>query len=196
MRNAWIAGLAATTVFWLMLLTFQTLDPTYDAGRQAVSELGAIGAPRALAWNLLGFIGVGLLISAFGAGLWPRAKIAGRILTVLIAGSGLAFAATGVFPADMKDWGSFTTRAHILASQISFFLWLPALIVAMIAARSRTLPGLGWTSLAGLILALAAMSTREMDGIENGVAQRLTFAAYFAWIAAVSILGLRRRRAD
>ena len=66
--TGWI-GLAATGLFAAALGLFAALDPAYSHLTNAVSELGVVGAPSQLAWNLIGFIAVGVLLAAFGRGL-------------------------------------------------------------------------------------------------------------------------------
>ncbi|UMR28441.1 DUF998 domain-containing protein [Massilia sp. MB5] len=67
---AWLAGLLAGVLFFASLIGFAALrSDGYAHGRKAVSELGALGAPSAPAFNLLGFIVPGLLLAWFAYAL-------------------------------------------------------------------------------------------------------------------------------
>ena len=91
-------------VFWAALFSFASAYPGYSHSHKAISELGALGAPHALWWNLLGFIVPGVLLSICGAGVAtaierPSGKTAVYWLLVL---SGVGFAGAGVIPAEMR----------------------------------------------------------------------------------------------
>lgn len=178
----------APALFALCLVVFGALRPDYSHLTDAVSELGAIGAPNALAWNLLGFVTVGLLIAVFSWGLF---RGTGSLAALVFVGlSGLGFAGTGVFPADMSDLSAPSSRAHILMSLISFAAFVPGAFVL----GWRFLRLTGWKRIAigsGIlgVLALATMPLREMD-VPPGLAQRAAFAVYLLWIELLAV-GLR-----
>ncbi|MDA1095013.1 MAG: hypothetical protein O3A25_17345 [Acidobacteria bacterium] len=77
-RVAGAAGIAAFAMFWTALFGFAAAHPDYSHSHKAISELGAFGAPHALAWNLIGFITPGLLLAVCGAGLAQAIDVAGR----------------------------------------------------------------------------------------------------------------------
>ena len=105
--------------------------------------------------------------------------------------SGVLFAATGIFPADLHNMNAFATKAHILTSVASLLVWLPAPILIGVGARRGSLPELMWVSIAGLICVLLGVVVgREI--LSRGLAQRLNFATYFAWVLAVAIVFMRK----
>lgn len=180
----------APALFAICLLVFGALRPDYSHLTDAVSELGALGAPNALAWNLLGFVTVGLLITAFSWGLFRETGLLAALLFVGL--SGLGFAGTGVFPADMSDLSAPSSRAHILMSLISF----AAFVAGAFVLGWRLLRQPGWKRIAvgsGVLglLALATMPLREMD-VPPGLAQRAAFAVYLLWIGLLAV-GLRAK---
>lgn len=186
-RTTGWTGLAAAGLFAGALGVFAALDPTYSHLTNAVSELGAVGAPNQLAWNLIGFIAVGLLLAAFGRGL-------GREITTPSAGGllilfGLAFAATAI-PADMSDLGSPGSTAHIVASQAVLLLWALALVRLLFVRRAG--PALRWIAAVALALAVGAIVVRGLEALQPGLSQRLSFAVVFGWVAATSMVLLRR----
>jgi hypothetical membrane protein len=187
-----ICGLLAPVWFLIALLAFAAARPDFSHLTKAVSELGAVGAPHGLAWNIVGFGAVGMLIVIFAAGIWRQAQA--PLAASLIAVSGIAFAAAGVFPADMSNLNADTTRLHILASLVSF------------AAFAAAVPVMGWSlwragfrrfavfAIAFGVAAVASVLLRE-SGIPPGLAQRINFLAYLAWIATIAASLLTRRTA-
>ena len=63
-RRAAVCGVLAAGVFWIALVAFGAARADYNQLTKAVSELGAVGASHAFAWNILGFIVPGLLLAA------------------------------------------------------------------------------------------------------------------------------------
>jgi hypothetical membrane protein len=179
-----LCGMIAPAWFLVALLVFAALRPDYSHLTKAVSELGSVGAPNATAWNLLGFGAVGLLVFVFACGLWSHGGA--RFAALLLAVSGLAFAAAGLFPADMNDLNSDATRFHILASLIS------------LGAFAAALPALGWTlwkkgrrgfALVAMALGVAvilSLGLRETS-MPPGLAQRINFMAYLVWVGVVAV---------
>jgi len=186
-RTTGWTGLAAAGLFAGALGVFAALDPTYSHLTNAVSELGAVGAPNQLAWNLIGFIAVGLLLAAFGRGLGREIATpsAGGLLILF----GLAFAATAI-PADMSDLGSPGSTAHIVASQAVLLLWALALVRLLFVRRAG--PALRWIAAVALALAVGAIVVRGLETLQPGLSQRLSFAVVFGWVAATSMVLLRR----
>jgi hypothetical membrane protein len=169
---------------------FAALRPDYSHLTKAVSELGAVDAPNALGWNLLGFGAVGVLVVVFAGGMWAKRRW--WLASLLVALSGIGFAATGTFQADMGDMNAQTTQLHILASLVS------------LGAFAVAIPTLGWTLwttgqrrfAAGVIgfgvAAILSLGLRETS-MPPGLAQRINFMAYLIWIAVVAIGQFRPR---
>ncbi|MBX9803313.1 MAG: DUF998 domain-containing protein [Caulobacteraceae bacterium] len=186
-RTTGLIGMTGVALFAVSLAVFGALNPGYSHLTNAVSELGAVGAPNQLAWNLMGFLGVGLLLCTFGRGL-------GRVLGTASAGwllvlFGLSFAATAI-PADMGDLGAQTSVAHIAASQAVLLFWLLALIRLMFV-RSFGLTLRLVTGLA-LLLAIGTVVVRGAELLPPGLTQRLSFAVVLGWVLAVSAALFRR----
>jgi hypothetical membrane protein len=109
------SGFLSAGTFAGALLVIAALDPSYSHATRAVSELGAVGAPHQWTWNVMGFLLPGLLVGLFGLGAGHALAPRGRSASILLKISGLAFAATGLFPANLQAMSSFSTRAHVLA---------------------------------------------------------------------------------
>jgi hypothetical membrane protein len=180
-RRAW--GILANLVFWPALFVFGALRPDYDQLTKAISELGALGAPNMLAWNLFGFVLPGILLALAGDEI---GRASGRpIARLLLVLSGLAFAATAI-PADMSSYEAPTTIAHLSASLASLATWLAALLwlTARGTADWRTLRAL---AAAGFVVFALAFSLHFVPDATGGLAQRAAFAAYLGWYIVVSL---------
>jgi len=71
----WLAGPAAAALFFLSLISFAAMrSDGYSHATKAVSELGAIGAPFAMAFNIVGFILPGILIIIFASRLMRKSE--------------------------------------------------------------------------------------------------------------------------
>src|SRR5262245_51167807 len=145
-----VSGFLAAGIFWGALLLFAGLDPSYSHSMRAVSELGAVGAPHQWGWNIVGFLLPGLLVFLFGLGVGQALAPRGRGAALLLSISGLAFAATGLFPANLQATSSFSTRAHVIGSIVSLLAWFPAAVVCAVVARRAARKSLMWASIAGL----------------------------------------------
>jgi hypothetical membrane protein len=188
-----ICGLLAPVWFLVVLLAFAAARSDYSHLTKAVSELGALGAPHAPAWNILGFGAVGVLIVILAWGFWRQGSAS--VAAVFIAISGVAFAAAGLFPADMSNFEADTTRLHILASLVS------------LAAFAMAVPAIGWSlwrsgrhgfAVAAIGFGLAVIFSlllRETH-IPPGLAQRINFVGYLTWMAVIASNLLARRTAS
>lgn len=193
------AGVIATLIFWSALLVFASLYPGYTHFHKAISELGAFGAPNALAWNLIGFIIPGILLAVCGSRIAIRVDDRRTSLYWLLILSGLGFAGAGIFPAEMKDGSPFMasawTRAHIIMSFVSGFPWVVASAILVLHVKRSA----HWKHLTGACLILSFLSIASLltniagRGLpflaENpGLVQRIAFAFYYLWFLIVGFL--------
>lgn len=185
-RVAAALGLGATVWFWAALFGFAALrNDGYSHLTKAVSELGVVGAPNMQAWNLLGFGLTGLLLAGFGWGLGRVADPEQPRTGLWLILSGLAFAAAAV-PADMEALRSPGSLVHTAASLLMFVFWLPA--AWRLSRRRSEWRALAIVSGAALWMALATMLLRFTPLPPPGLGQRVSFAVYFGWVAAASLL--------
>ena len=178
-----LCGLIAPVWFLAALLTFGAIRADYSHATKAVSELGSVGAPNAIAWNIFGFGAVGILVMIFA---WGLGRQSGSMLAALTVGaSGLGFAAASI-PADLSDFDSMLTRLHIFASLVSFASFAAAVIVVgLVLHRRMGLRGLALLTTAWGIAAILSVLLRETN-IPPGIAQRINFMAYLIWVAMVA----------
>jgi hypothetical membrane protein len=189
-----VSSALATVVFWAALLVFGALRPGYSQFTKAVSELGAIGSPYALAWNLVGFILPGLLLARGGARIASALdRPRGGTWWALVL-TGLAFAGTGVFPAVIVN-GTPAMRApltvgHIIMMMASSGCWLVALVLLIRRVPQWMRP----VMLALTCVAVAGLAANVFHDLipllayRPGLAQRLGFAGFFAWYVGMSSL--------
>ena len=161
-----------------------SLRNDYQHFNMAISELGSIGAPNALMWNLLGYIIPGAVIAYLG---WVSRKLLpvsrlGLVAAGSIAMSGVMMLLSGVFPGDFENRTSATMVLHTVASILSYvFFLIGGFGLARISAKSAVFRGLHYPLLVALILSIITGFVRYGD--LPGLGQRITFACYFVWVA-------------
>lgn len=197
-RMSGAIGIATFVVFWVALFTFGASRADYSHFHQAVSELGVLSAPHALAWNLLGFIVPGLLLALFGAGL--ATAIDGRrgALWWLLVLSGLCFAATGIVPGEMRNGSpmmeSPLTIGHLLFANLAPLLW----IIGSFLVIRRVKKNPSWrpfktlsilyavTFVGGFLFSIVSSAFIPSLADMPGLVQRFCFAFYFGWFLVMS----------
>jgi hypothetical membrane protein len=192
-RWAAVAGLGACATFWIALFAFAAARSDYSHFTKAISELGVLGAPHALAWNLIGFIVPGILLAICGAGLASTIDGKRGLLWWLLVMSGVGFAATGLLPGEMHNGSPLMkspwTVGHIAASFLSAIPWAIATVLLVVRAKHK--PEWRHLRVIGTVLALAGilgLFARALPAFEHrpGLGQRTGFAAYLAWYLVMS----------
>lgn len=168
----------------------------YTHGTKAVSELGAVGAPNATAFNLLAYVTPGMLMLVVAIIL---ARTTGTARGMAMLGlAGLVFASTGVFPYDMAEPASFTSQAHYAGVMLAGLFWALAVFRSSATLTAAGQPGLArhgrWLVL--LLLANIAWQAAYQSGapILPGWGQRLGFAGMMIWLMLIGIGTLRASR--
>lgn len=185
-RLARYAGPAAAALFFAALFGFGAALEGYLQSRFPVALLGARGFPNATAFNLLAFALPGMLAGVVTLDLrrrlpartgWPS-----RIGAQLLFLSALGFIAMGWLPLDPQDLESERSRLHGTA----WMLWCLSFVSgALVLGTGLSWSG-GWTLFGRLTLIAAAgvaAAAFLLTGLlPAGVAQRLAFALWFAWL--------------
>ncbi len=186
-----ICGGLAPVTFTASLIIFSLLTPGYSNLTNAVSELGTAGAPYAFAWNLLGFVFVGLLIVAFS---WDLLHSTGAtILPILIGISGIGFTGLGLFPAEAGFEPSARTTLHFAMVSINFLAFLLAAFVFAVELKANE-DWKKWILFSIVMGVLGIASFFIPKSIPGGISQRLGLGAYFAWLLVISLLSLRKQQ--
>jgi hypothetical membrane protein len=168
---------------------------------QAISELGAVGAPtRGLVEPL--FIAYDLLLIAFGVGVWTSAggKRAARAVGGLVAGIGaVGLVAMPFTPMYLRGTGNLSTDTpHIVVTGVIVLLILAAVgLGASLFGR-----GFRFYSYATLLIFLGSGAWTGFEAARLaagqptpwlGVVERIQIGAYLLWVSVLALysLGLR-----
>jgi hypothetical membrane protein len=182
-RLAGTLGVGAVALFLGALAVFGWMTPDFSYLYSPVSWLGAVGAPYALQWNLLGFAGVGLLLAAFGLLAGPATG--DRTTAVLLVLVGGAFFA-GAIPVRTDGSRDVYDVLHVRAMLLTIGCWALAMLrllsIRRLGAPVQLVASL---SLAAICLGLAASAVFDPS---TAVSERLLFVPLFAWTVAMSIL--------
>lgn len=173
------------------------LTPDYDALRQAISELFALGAPsgpRSLMIAVLVVTGLGL--GPFGYALERTLPVKGRVAPALVAIAGIMIGLVALFPCSFGCPGAgttFTDTAHSVTAGLGY----AALIIAPIAFGWRlreAMPGfsrislvLGGLALVGFVVRYSGYSELPLPGLQQRVLNTLADA----WYVVAAIVGFR-----
>ena len=190
----YLAGLI--TPLWLaaVLIVAGSLYPGYSHVNQAMGLLGAIDAPTHALWPWLAHFPLGVLLIAFGIGLYMRhahLRLA-RLSASLVIVHGLASLAAGYFSCDngcSLEYPSMQQNLHTIASVIMSASLLLASALWIFVARREGRKGLVWLSLVCSLFALGCLPwmAAAMDvGRGFGLFQRVNYFASLLWIAGLA----------
>ena len=188
--------------FWLLLGVWLTAQayPGYDHLQQAMSQLGAVGAPTHSWSPLLNNFPLAVLFALFAWGLarrWQGSKVA-LASAALVLLHGLGSLGTGWFPCDQGCAPAHPSLSQQLhnASGLLMFLTLTLASALWIWAGKRVAgsPALGRFSLAcviGAIITVVLMAQAAKSGQLFGLYQRLNYAVAVIWVAGLALHSLR-----
>lgn len=193
--NLGLVGPFAAVMFLASLLGFAAVRTDgYTHGTKAVSELGALGAPSALAFNGLAFIIPGLLVVLLAVAV--RRTVGpglGWVGPTLVALSGIALVAAGVFPADMSDRSSPVSSVHYAGAVLTGVFW--SLSLFWIGPGLGTRPGFEaisrvtpWFVLFPVANLLWQVAYVFGFGETPGWGQRIGFLGYFFWLTWLGLV--------
>ena len=177
--------------------------PDYSFTSQAISELGAVGAPsEALVMPL--FLVYGVLVLAFGVGVWREGAERGRALRTagaMLIGFALIGFAGPLARMEQRGAGSLETDLpHIVLTAALVLLWLLAMGFGAVALgrRFRVYSILTIVAVVGFGAWTGAYASRLAAGLPTpgmGVIERIDVYAALLWMAMLSLALLRRRPA-
>lgn len=180
-------GWASGILFWVTYLVMSTIRPDYYHNTKAVSELGSLDASNAFAWNAIGFVTVGVLISFFSVGVHRSVSRSGRnrIAFGLLFAVGLFWALAGIFPGDFENKKALTMILHAvgaIGSGLFFVLAVFAYSPAMKASsywRSMTIPSVA--------IAVGFISSGFLrTGSAPALGQKFGFLLFFIWVSLMA----------
>lgn len=174
--------------------------PDYSHIDQAMSQLGAVGAPTQHYSAWINNFPLGALFALFAIGVARRfaeSRLA-LLSAALIMLHGLASFATGLFSCDpgcSPLQPSLSQQVHNLAGLAMFIsLTLASALWAFLGGKPVSSPAFGRFSLLCVILAIVTvgmMAKAFGDGHGFGLYQRLNYAVSVIWVAALSWVALR-----
>ncbi|MFJ4064245.1 DUF998 domain-containing protein [Pseudomonas sp. NPDC089996] len=187
--------------FWLLTGVWLTAQayPGYDHLQQAMSQLGATGAPTQDWSPLLNNFPLALLFVLFALGLarrWRTSKLA-MLSAALILLHGLGSLGTGLFPCDQGCAPAEPSRSQQLHNLCGLVMFLSLTLASALWVRlGKRLAGskaLGWFSLVCLIAAVVTavlMAQAAQSGQLFGLYQRLNYGVSVIWIAGLALCSL------
>ena len=200
MRTMAWCGVVAPILRFGFILVLGALHPGYSHARDFISELGARQAPFALPMNVGGTALVGILLAGFSVALYDAYKPGwlARASAWLLAISGLAFVAVGVFPCDpgcSMESPSASMRLHLLSALVA----TGSQALAPLALGWHLFTNYGQRSLAQVSLVLGCVAAAAFvislaGGTElpfPGLVQRVNRVADL-WVLLIAIHILRR----
>lgn len=172
---------AAGVIFACAVFALGARWPGYSHLQHPVALAGAAGLPGALLFNAMVYVLPGALVAVVAlslhaalpaaTGWWPR--IGANLLLL----SALAFVAQGMLPLDAGDLDASRSRRHAAA----WTAWMIAFAVgAPMFSQSLASPSARMVVRAtGMAIVLMAVFGATL--VPEGLAQRIAFAAWFAW---------------
>lgn len=194
-----MVGAVGPVAYIVLTIVLGLLWPGYDPIHQTQSELGAVDAPNALVMNVVGFMGLGVVIIAFaGAYLAILRGAPWRHLAVVaLVVAGVGMIVVGFFPCDPGCVDVTATGELHGTFSMPGAVGLPvAAMLSAAAFRDDGRFGTAWQATSFVIGALALASgpvvaAGILPGYE-GLFQRVAMWTPILWMAAVSwrLLGL------
>lgn len=187
-----LRGMLGPIIYAVVLIVLGLLWPGYNHISQYMSELGALDAPHAIIMNILGFQLLGILIIAFGLGLY-RGINKGWVMTIsatLIIVAGSFMIAVGFFPCDPSCNNiSPIGTGHVITSTIPAIVMPLAMLILAYPLRKDSRWQGYW--LFSLVLGIVAviLSPLGMFTIFQpvaGLVQRLGIGVSLFWMLVMS----------
>ena len=197
-----VAGLLAPIWLLVGVVIAGSLYPGYSHLNQAMSELGAIGAPTHGVSPLINNYPLGVLFIVFGLAAFATfhtSKLA-RLSAVLIVLHGVASFGTGYFSCDIGcglENPSDSQKLHNLSGLVMFLTLLIAnALWVYLASRVLGLKWFAWFSLVctlGALLVLPLMGQAVEVGQGFGLYQRINYGVSILWVGVFAGVLISRR---
>ena len=202
-------GIASSVLYVASDILVSWWDPNYSYRDQSFSELLAPGSPTRPIMVVANGITYGVLVTAFGVGLWKAAggRRTGRITGALLAGYAVTGAVTGVFLSaptrETLEVGEETWRntLHIPATAMMILCILLAIGFGSTLLGRRFRYYSYATILAILVFGvLASLQVGQMRANEPtpwlGIVERGNVYAIMLWVAVLAIGLLRAQKSE
>lgn len=189
--------------FWLLLGLFITgqFYPGYSHINQAMSALGAVGAPTQGMSALLNNYPLGLffIIFALGVVFTPQLPKLGRFTGVLIGAHGLASFFAGYFPCDALCKPAEPSTSQLIHNTAGFAMLLTLLAASALWSWLAFRAQERWFGFWSIILTFATVASipwmaaaAQMD-TSFGLYQRFNYFSQVIWVAVFAWMLIRRQ---
>ncbi len=202
-RAAGVFGLLGALVWLLAPVYFSPLDPNFDATRDIIGDLGAIGAPYAIEVRWLWFLPTGLLLTCFAVcALIALPRSALTLLGMLgIMAFAVAYVGAVFFPCRLECLGLRPGVPYWLHGYVVGWGYiLPPITMWFLGYSARQWPGGQWIAFLGYASAMAALvclpATLDPYGNTNGDWQRALEASIMVPVMAISCYLLMRSKSS
>ena len=185
-----LTGALAAIAFIAAVVGFGMTLSGYSQVWHPVAVLGAKGVPRALGFNLLGFVLTGLLAAVVALDLRHRlpadAGWTARVGAQFLLLSALGFAGLGLLPLDPDDLHNDASSLHATAWLLWWVAFVPGAVLFAFGMRGRR----GWrpaviaSGVAAAIVLFSALVAVAL--MPAGIAQRLGYAAWLLWLCVAA----------
>jgi hypothetical membrane protein len=187
-RHFLLLGPLAGILFFATVYLLAALLPDYSHLAETVSEIGELGSPVALPFQV-GMLAVNLCVILFGVGLLRVAGSAGvsKAPAIFVIYFGVMDIGTNVFPSPHPLHNLFGLSLTIgyLAPLVTAITWRRADTVRSIAAVSIPVAVLIFVS---IFLNISPAFNRDLYPLEYyGVVQRSIFVLFYGWCAYVGL---------
>lgn len=184
-----IAGLASPLALASVAAIVSSQRPGYSHLRNALSDLGAIGAPNAALMDWGGIIPAGLFAAfsaitvhrMLGSGSWSVASPA----MLVLGGAGLAATAMSPWRGDPSDLTLLPNRLHLVFALTGFLCIALAPLFFAFAARLKPTLRVWFLPSLGAGVGVLAMAFWPLQGDYRGFFQRAALAIFFLWLVTV-----------
>ena len=194
-----LCGIVSSLFYVAMNVIVPMQWPGYDPAAQVVSELSAIGAPTRPLWVALGVIW-GVLIGAFGIGVWLRAD---RDRSLRVASAALISSSMiGLYWPPMHMRGTPPTLTDTL-----HIVWAVVTLLLMLVTITFGAGGLGTRfrhfslGIVATFIVFGILTFRDAPGIAAnlptpwiGIWERINIGTYMLWVIVFAMALLRPHR--
>lgn len=185
-----LAGIGGAVFYVIVVAGTGYLTPGYNPLTQWISELGAVGAPYATLFNVLGPGIFGILSVVFALGLWKALKGGPLAFAAafLVAISGFAGMLEGVFPCDPGCIPVTTAGSlHLTIGIVPLLGMLGAMeICAFIVRKNPAWPWFFPFSQAMVILTVIFAIAFSSGATLDGLYQRIMIGSILVWVVVIS----------
>ncbi|WP_448197226.1 DUF998 domain-containing protein [Pseudomonas putida] len=192
---------------WLLLGVWFTAQayPGYDHLQQAMSQLGAVGAPTQRWSPLLNNFPLAVLFTLFAWGLarrWRGSKLA-LASAALVLLHGLGSLGTGFFPCDQGCAPAQPSLSQQLHNVSGLLMFLSLTLASALwvwggkgVAGSRALGAFSLICVVAAVATVVLMAQAAQSGRLFGLFQRLNYAVSVLWVTGLALHSLRTTLAN